>query len=695
MDTIRLPINDAQVASPFEFAIDGRGQYTYLWIVVFSAILAFLSGVAMGSNDVSSSFAATVGSRTLSIRSALVLSAIFQILGSYFLGARVTKTVGKSVVNLATYDVHLDLLMTGMMVVLIMTSIAVLLATYKEFPISTTQCIISTIVGFGLASPGTAVNWNQVLIIFIAWLSAPILAATLSGTTFWLIRRFILRAPNPLPKVLLLLPFLTWFSIALNLFFVLFVSPLASQLGLSVGVGIGVCLAIGSVFGIILFAMRGRLERNVLERRKKQQKQQEKNRDLEHEPHTLVLGDLNSPGFQQLSSNQQPGLEMSVTIRKSSSHNSNTDQGHKQEVKHDLSHALLQVFNKAHVVLSKADPKTRQDVLSKEIKRVLHIHEKKSTETEVTTVDEHHHTMKRRLSVESISHLVAFEEQQKYFDEAEEQNPQLHQKAETFDPDAEDAFRYLQIFTSIVSAFAQGANSIGNISGPLSVIVSIYNTATFVSGDTPVDEWVTWLGIGGMVTGLFAFGYIVLTSVGVKMIHVTPSRGFSIALSASTIVAIGSFTGLPLSTTHCIIGSIAGVGLIEKPYSETGEELKNLSFIEGLKKAPVNWKFIVQVIASWFGTVVLGIVVGSGLFSLLTFSPSQIYPVSSRAAYNSVILSGCTNQPFFHQLSAQNCMVFYAPILNQTNVTYTIPAPANGIIQGLIGFSNNTVVPLS
>jgi len=646
MNTIRLPINDAQVAPPFEFALEGRPQYTYLWIVVLSSILAFLSGVAMGSNDVSSSFAATVGSRTLNIRSSLVLSAIFQILGSYFLGARVTKTVGRSVVNLSAFDYHLDLLMTGMMVVLIMTTVAVLLATYKEFPISTTQCIISTIVGFGLASPGSPVNWNQVLIICIAWVVAPILSASLSSLTFWLIRRFILRVANPLPRVFLLLPFLTWFTIALNLFFVLFVSPLAKQLGLSVGVGIGVCLAIGFVFGLILFLLRGRLERQVLEKRRKLEeekliKQQQELAKIS-EPHVLVIEDMAHPPQQgegaesatttisfaemgqQQSTKQQADVEMNFTIRKTTSHDSDKGEHHEH---HDLTHALLQIFDKANVLLSKADPTTRKDVLSKEIRRVLHIHEKKMTETEVTTVDEQHHAIRRRLSIESISHLVAFEEQQRYFDEAEKQNPQLHQKAETFDDDAEDAFRYLQIITSIVAAFAQGANSIGNISGPLSVIVNIYNTATFVSGDTPVDEWVTWLGISGLVTGLFAFGYIVLTSVGVKMIHVTPSRGFTIGLSASTIVAIGSFTGLPLSTTHCIIGAIAGVGLVEKPYSETGEELKNLTFIEGLKKAPVNWRFIVQVIASWFGTVALGLAVGSGLFSFVTFSPSQIYPV--------------------------------------------------------------------
>jgi len=156
-----------------------------------------------------------------------------------------TKTVGKSDVNFSMFDVHLDLLMTGMMIVLIVTAFAVLLATFKEFPISTTQCIISTIVGFALASPGSPVNWNQVLIICIAWVVAPILAGLLSAITFWFIRRFILRTQNPLPKVLLLLPFLTWFAIALNLVFVLFVSPLANQLGVSAGVGIGVCFATG------------------------------------------------------------------------------------------------------------------------------------------------------------------------------------------------------------------------------------------------------------------------------------------------------------------------------------------------------------------------------------------------------------------------------------------------------------------
>ena len=75
--------------------------------------------------------------------------------------------------------------------------------------------------------------------------------------------------------------------------------------------------------------------------------------------------------------------------------------------------------------------------------------------------------------------------------------------------------------------------------------------------------WILALGGAGIVVGLATMGYKIMASIGVNLVRVTPSRGFTIEMGAAIVVLIGSRLGLPLSTTHCQVGSTVGVGLLE------------------------------------------------------------------------------------------------------------------------------------
>eukprot|EP00965_Chrysotila_dentata_P155500 5138089-Pleurochrysis_carterae.AAC.1 len=130
---------------------------------------------------------------------------------------------------------------------------------------------------------------------------------------------------------------------------------------------------------------------------------------------------------------------------------------------------------------------------------------------------------------------------------------------------AEAVFRYIQVFTAICDSFAHGANDVANAMGPFMAIYVIYDTGK-VSKKADVGDdayWILALGGAGIGIGLLLYGYKIMRAIGVKLAVITPSRGFSIELGAAIVIIIGSYLGLPLSTTHCQVGATTGVALLE------------------------------------------------------------------------------------------------------------------------------------
>ena len=124
----------------------------------------------------------------------------------------------------------------------------------------------------------------------------------------------------------------------------------------------------------------------------------------------------------------------------------------------------------------------------------------------------------------------------------------------------ECVFAYLQIMTACYVAFAHGANDVANAVGPLAAIYSVVKTKTVVM-QVAVPFWM--LAIGGLAVGggLLAFGAKVMQTIGKKITEITPVRGFSAEFGAATTILICSRLGLPVSTTHVLVGSVLGVGL--------------------------------------------------------------------------------------------------------------------------------------
>lgn len=180
---------------------------------------------------------------------------------------------------------------------------------------------------------------------------------------------------------------------------------------------------------------------------------------------------------------------------------------------------------------------------------------------------------------------------------------QIHQRAEKFDPYTEKVFGYLQVVTAILNAFAHGANDVANAIGPLASCIAIYRAGGIPEKAT-AETWILVLGGCGIVVGLAVLGYKVMAAIGVNMVTVTPSRGFAIEIGGAFVIVTGSQLGLPLSTTHCQVGSTVAVGMMEG-------------------KESVNWSLVWQVIVGWLITLVVCGCTAGALFAFGTFSPSR------------------------------------------------------------------------
>ncbi|PUA28394.1 MAG: phosphate permease [Cellvibrio sp. 79] len=124
----------------------------------------------------------------------------------------------------------------------------------------------------------------------------------------------------------------------------------------------------------------------------------------------------------------------------------------------------------------------------------------------------------------------------------------------------ERVFGVLMIFTACAMAFAHGSNDVANAVGPMAAVINLINQGS-VEAKVSVASWVLLLGAAGIVLGVATYGYKVMITIGQKITELTPSRGFAAEMSAAATIVLASGFGLPISTTHAIVGALLGVGL--------------------------------------------------------------------------------------------------------------------------------------
>ena len=424
---------------------------------VLVLVIGFYMAWNIGANDVSNAMGTSVGSGALTLRKAVIIAAVLEFSGAFFVGSNVSETVQRGLIDQEMFLTEPMVLVLGMCAALFGTSIWLQIASYFGWPVSTTHAIIGAILGFGGIIGGMeAIHWGEIGAIALSWIVTPLVSAVISYLIFSILQRNILYAMNPIEATKKFIPILSF--IVLSTFTLSLIFNGLENLDLNIT--FSEALLISTIIGIAAFAISYLLVKKV--------------------PLPTV-------------ENRAPSRYLPQTV----------------------------------VSLEKA------------IKHLQRVH--------VASYDTTH---------EKVGNLLS---------EVRQLSSQMRSKTTFADRTSEyhtveKMFVYLQILTACFVAFAHGANDVANAIGPVAAVLDIIKNGIVTNAAT-VPSWLLAFGGVGIVVGLATWGWRVIETIGKKITELTPTRGFCAEFGAATTILIASKLGMPVSTTHCLVGAILGVGM--------------------------------------------------------------------------------------------------------------------------------------
>ncbi len=426
-------------------------------ILGIALVFGFYMAWSIGANDVANAMGTSVGSGALTLRRAVVLAAVLEFGGAFFVGTHVSNTVRKGIIAPEVFSAEPMYLVYGMMGALLAAAIWLQIASYYGWPVSTTHSIVGSVLGFGVVVGGMdAANWGKVGEIVSSWVVSPILSGTIAFLLFTLIRKKIYYSKNPIQSAKKMTPFLVFFVFAILTLVLVFKGLKNLKLDLSLPNAILVAFGVGILAAVISYFLVARIKEDT-------------------EPDRVKI--MQSP-------------KLIASLQKSLKH-----------IKTAKNLAVGELQSKM---------KALQDEIST-------LKEMAAAGTDIETTSSEYRTVER-------------------------------------------IFVYLQILSASFVAFAHGANDVANAVGPLAAVVSVLQTGV-VQMKTMVPLWVLALGGVGIVIGLATWGWRVIETVGKRITELTPTRGFAAEFAAAITIVIASKLGLPISTTHTLVGAVLGVGL--------------------------------------------------------------------------------------------------------------------------------------
>ncbi|XP_072913129.1 sodium-dependent phosphate transporter 1-like [Hemitrygon akajei] len=657
----------------------------YVWMVVVGFIIAFILAFSVGANDVANSFGTAVGSGVLTLRRACILATIFETLGSVLLGAKVSETIRKGIIDVNLFNSSQQVLMAGSVSAMFGSAVWQLLASFLKLPISGTHCIVGATIGFCLVATGAyGVKWLQLLKIVASWFISPLLSGIMSAAVFYLVRCFILRKADPVPNGLRALPVFYACTIAINLFSIMYTGapllgfdriPLWGTILITLGSAV-ICAFI--VWFIVCPRMKRKIERerkvcnlgNMLDKKSEDYYSVSKE-DLE-EPHLKVpltdtaseiktpvtdtvpavlptkqsgriafIGDSTEDVGKDSVSNgeiKETNIDrvMNGTAQFGSSHvqfnqvinnqtSTNSYTGHYHTVHKDsgLYKELLHKLHLAKMIDCAGDsgepgsrPLRRNNsytcytmaICGMPLASFKPKEEVKAEEMEKLTSGLE---SKKRIRQDSYSsYCNAMADSNKTSEDRsvklEIENTErkcsdgsMEEWREQEKPEVSLLFQFLQILTACFGSFAHGGNDVSNAIGPLVALWVVYYTED-VNSKTETPIWLLLYGGVGICLGLWVWGRRVIQTMGKDLTPITPSSGFSIELASALTVVIASNIGLPVSTTHCKVGSVVAVGWMRA------------------KKA-VDWRLFRNIFMAWFVTVPISGLISAAIMALFKY----------------------------------------------------------------------------
>ncbi|GAA5802329.1 hypothetical protein HPULCUR_007793 [Helicostylum pulchrum] len=521
--------------------------YDYTWMFAVTMVIAFADAYGIGANDVANSFATSVASGSLTLAQACIVACFTEFLGAFLLGANTADTIKGGILSVSRFADTPELLMLAMTCAIFGSAVWVLFATYQGWPVSTTHSIVGAVLGVGIAAfGGNSINWGWKGVgqIICSWFLSPIMAGIISAIIYSITKYGILRQKDSVKWALRIIPLYFFFTTAIEAFYLIYKgAPGTSASKMSVGIIVGIAFGIGAVFALFaVFFFCPWLKRRVVDRE-----------ELKWY-HIFVIPFVGYRAPKEI-----------PTETKESISSSSSGKEYPSDIK-DAEGGVVQTDETAE------DMEPKKISLKDKILNVL-LH---GIRKDVRNLD--------NANVKSV-----------------------HAAAEIYDSDVEYMFSFLQVITACMASFAHGSNDVSNAVGPLSSVFDIWRTAQVdITNKVPVPLWILAYGGVAIDIGLATFGYRIIRVLGNNITLFTPTRGFSAELGAALTVLTCTKLGLPVSTTHCITGATAAIGLCNG------------------KLSAVNWKMLGWCFGSWILTLPVAGTIAGLLFSFAAYAPALV-----------------------------------------------------------------------
>ncbi|CAO3607799.1 unnamed protein product [Cunninghamella echinulata] len=530
--------------------------YDYTWIFGFGMVFAFMDAYGIGANDVANAFATSVSSGSLSLIQASIIACFTEFLGALLLGAGTSETIKGGIIDVKNFADQPESLMLCMLCAVFGSACWVILASKMGWPVSTTHSIVGAICGVGIAAfGGGSLKWgwsgNGIASIVASWFISPVAAGIVAAIIYSITKYAVLRQTDSFKWGLRLVPVFFFITTTIEAFYLIYKGAPGTQASkMSIGEIVGIALGIGAFFGLFAwFFFVPWATRRI------------KNKEDLKWYHVFIV-----PFLGPRPTLQEVDPEMHAPTAAGSSTDSTDEKDDTLDEKQNVKGNELEVSAEQPEA-----PKSKfAQFKSKAKAAALH----------GLTQDV------RNVGNEKLKHI--------------------HAAATLYDDDAEYLFSFLQILTAATASFAHGSNDVANAIGPLSAIFDIWQTGVVPDGKVPVPVWILAYGGVAIDVGLVTLGYRVMGKLGNNITFFTPSRGFSAELGAALTVLTCSKIGIPVSTTHCIVGGTVGVGLCN-----------------GNLKA-INWKMLAQVFFSWAVTLPIAGLIAGLLFAFGSNAPNLV-----------------------------------------------------------------------
>ncbi|MBS0012863.1 MAG: inorganic phosphate transporter [Desulfobacterales bacterium] len=220
-------------------------------ILVLGFTIGFYMAWNIGANDVANSMASAVGAKAITLRQAIFIAGILNIVGAAFIGSHVTDTIRKGIVSPDVLnDPHVALV--GALSALLAAALWVSFATWKSLPVSTTHSIVGAMIGFGIVTGGfSVINWSGLGAVVASWVISPVFSMVIAFVMFKVIVRIILSRPDPVGTAFRFSPLFIGMAVFVVIMSFVFKTPLGKNLALSTPMAFSSALACSVLFGFL------------------------------------------------------------------------------------------------------------------------------------------------------------------------------------------------------------------------------------------------------------------------------------------------------------------------------------------------------------------------------------------------------------------------------------------------------------